>query len=535
MRSVLGISLLTLTAMTAACASAPIRKQDEPALAQADARVREGCYDCLIEARTTYARLAVGKARPLIVGRLFETEVLIALREKELALDSAGSIARARALVPELPPVMAAERVLAILDGVPADNYGTPRQELLEFRQTRAAFIKGLTAELAWLGTAPLAVHFRQYLALSLDCSYRMQTPTTRGPRAREPRIDVPADAPPLVRYRDATCGEITSRLEPVRVAVPGFIETSYFLGRSAIAMLQQRGDLGRTRALVEEAYRRFPQSPAVTYMTGSFSQIAGDCRAALGYYDQTIVLKPRHEDALLGRTMCLSFLKRTDEAIAAATHMIDLKTDNVIEAFYWRAWNHHFRQALAPAREDITRAKSMGSNGRIHTLAGVIEHDQDDLDPSEQDLRIALGMSGGSRNCTAMWYLGLVMMKRSQWIRSAQSFEQSAACYELNVNESLAGLEKIKATPDLDPEFRAQQIAGFEAALVEDRRQYYAAAFNAANHYARGGNLDKARFLVDIAAKDPSLAQRVDDLRKILKLDVPPLPARPSLPSSAS
>ena len=511
--------LLLVAVGAAACASAPIRKQDQSLLAQADARVLEGCYDCLIEARTIYARLAVGKARPLIVGRLFEAEVLIALREKELALDSTGTVTRARALVPELPPAMEAARVLAVVDGVPPDNYGTPRHELQDFRRTRAPFVAGLAAEIAWLTAAPLAVHFRLYLALSADCSYRTQTPTTRGPRAREPRIPIPPEAPPLVKYRNATCGEFGEALEAVRTSVPAFVETSYFLGRSAIAMLQQRGDLRRTRTLVDEAYKRFPQSPAVTYLTGSFNQLAGDCRAALGYYDETIALKTRHEDALLGRTMCLSFLKRTDEAIAAATHMIELKTDNVIEAFYWRAWNHHFRQALPPARTDIDRAKTMGSNPRIHTLAGVIEHDQDDLDPADHDLRIALGMSGGDRNCTAMWYLGLVMMKREQWVRSAQSFEQGAACYELNVKETLDGLEKIKANPDLDPEFRAQQIAGFEAALIEDRRQYHAAAFNAANHYARGGNLDKARTLIEIAARDPSLASRVEELRKILRI----------------
>ncbi len=47
----------------------------------------QGCYDCLLEARATYARVGVGKARPLVIARLFETDLLITLREKELALD----------------------------------------------------------------------------------------------------------------------------------------------------------------------------------------------------------------------------------------------------------------------------------------------------------------------------------------------------------------------------------------------------------------------------------------------------------------
>src|SRR4029453_2847455 len=86
------------------CASAPVRKQDQGALADADALVLQGCYDCLLEAGATYERVAVGRARPLVITRLFETNLLIALREKELALDWSAALERARALIPGLPP-----------------------------------------------------------------------------------------------------------------------------------------------------------------------------------------------------------------------------------------------------------------------------------------------------------------------------------------------------------------------------------------------------------------------------------------------
>jgi hypothetical protein len=506
---------LAVVSASVACASAPIRKVDQLVLDRADASVLDGCYDCLIEARTTYARLAVGRARPLVVTRLFEAEILIALREKELAMDASPSIARARALVPELPPAIEPARLLSMVEAVPLDPYGWPRSEAQQFRRALGAAAARLPDELTWLDSAPLAGHVRLYLALSLDCPPRTER---IRPRTVAPRLTIPAEAPPLVKYRNATCvGFDTAALEAVRAAVPRFVEVAYFLGRNAVALVQQRGDTIRTRALVDEAYKRFPQSPSVTYLEGSFNQLIGDCKAALGYYDQTIALRGGHEDALLGRTMCLTFLKRTDEAIAAATHMLDLKTDNVIEAWYWRAWNHHFRQDLGPARRDVNGAKALGSNSRIHTLAGVIEHDQDDLDPAEKDLRVARSMSGGDRNCTAAWYLGLVLMKREQWLPSADQFAHAMTCYELNVKESEDGLRKIQANPDLDPEFRAKQIAGFEAALIEDRRQYHASAFNAANHYARGGSIDKAKVLIEIAAQDPALASRVADLRRAM------------------
>ena len=516
--------LLGLLLLGVACASAPIRPADQAELDRADAAVLEGCYDCLVEAREIYARLAVGRARPLIITRLFETELLIALREKELAMNATAALVRAVDLVAELPAGVDGARVLALVEAVPPDGYGTPRSQSREFRRERTAFLKGLPQEIAWLQTVPLGAPVRQYVALSVDCAWRPSQRQARigggaiSARFDTPRPELAADAPPLLKFKGAICAAFDiPALEALLAAVPRFVEANYPLGRDALAMLQQRGDTIRTRGIVQAAYARFPTSPSITYLSGAFNQLIGDCKAALGFYDETLAIHDVHEDALLGRTMCLTFLKRAEEAIAAATHMIDLRTDNVVEAYYWRAWNHHARQELPPARRDIEAAKMRGSNPRIHTLAGVIEHDQDDLDIAEQDLRIARGMSGGDRNCTAAWYLGLVTMKREQWMPSASWFEQAMACYDLNVQESLDGLEKIRSNPDLDEEFRKAQIAGFEAAIVEDRRQYHAAAFNAANHYARGGEVEKAKPLIEIAARDPALASRVADLRRAI------------------
>ena len=105
-----------------------------------------------------------------------------------------------------------------------------------------------------------------------------------------------------------------------------------------------------------------------MTYISGQFNQFAGDCKAALKFYEETLAMKPEHEVGLIGRTVCLTYLKRTDEAIAEATHMIDLKTDNVDEAYYWRAWNHYTRQALDLARADIDLAKSRRATPSVST-----------------------------------------------------------------------------------------------------------------------------------------------------------------------
>ena len=38
---------------------------------------------------------------------------------------------------------------------------------------------------------------------------------------------------------------------------------------------------------------------------------------------------------------------QRFDDAIESATHMINLGTPNTREAYYWRAWIHHYRREL--------------------------------------------------------------------------------------------------------------------------------------------------------------------------------------------
>lgn len=496
-----------------------MREDSAAALARADRQVLEGCYDCLLAARETYVGVAVGKARPLVVLRLFETELLLALREKSLAMDPGPALERARALLPELPVAIEAPRLVAAVAAVPADSNGTPVVERRAFEREHRPFQAEIEPTLVWLDRAPFTPAVRRAMALAIDCGHPIRTPPAGSRRtAIGNRPEVAPDAPPLVAYEAASCRQPDRvALDAVRAAVPGFVETSFGLVRLSLLTARSDGGPGAREGLTE-LHARFPTSAGTTYLFGNYNQLVGDCRAALRYYDETIVLKPLHEDAHLGRVICLSYLKRSDEAIAAATHMVGLSTYNVDQAYYWRAWNHHLLKDLPTARRDIESAKAIASSGEIFTLAGIIEHDQDDLTPSERDLKAARAAAYGSRNCAAAWYLGLVKMKRQTWLESSDWFESAMTCYEANIAESEAGLRQMEGRTDIDPAFKARQIAGFEAALKEDRSQYHAAAFNAANQGARGGRIDRARVLLEVAAQDAGLSTLVEQLRAILK-----------------
>src|SRR5579864_4586726 len=509
MRKAWVVLAVAIAGAAGACASAPLKKADLAALAIADARELDGCYDCLTEARDTYARIGVGRARPLVVTRLFEVELLLALRAKELAMDPAASFQQAQALAPELPPTVFAARYLDDVADVLPDDIGTPAADRSAAIRAHASRLADVSGEVEWLAAGPLREPVGQYLALALDCSYPYRD--RHGRRL----FAAPSTAPPLVRYRAATClTPDDDVLTAIRTEVPRFVEASYFLARRAVAMAQEHGP-GQARTLLTDAYTRFPMSPSVTYLDGNLNQLSGDCQKALVRFDETIALHPTHENGLLGRTECLSYLGRHDEGIAEATHMLEIGVKQT-NALYWRAWNWRELKHLETARTDIEAAKHLGFQSEVYRLAGMIEHDQDDLDPAEKDLQSVLHAAGGVEDCVAHWYLGLVYMKKTQWVESGAAFVGAYHCYQGVVSVETTKLAQMRARTDLDPEFKASQITGLEAALAENRSQQYASAYNAANHYARGGDVIKARPLLDVAAEDPALADRVKQLRDI-------------------
>lgn len=477
---------LAVVLLSVACASAPIRKADQASLVTADGRVQEGCYTCLVEARDTYLRVAVGKARPLLITKLFEVQVLVGLREWELALDPAESFKAAEALIPELPATYPGARYLAIARMIPPDFIGTPRAERDQWsrRNPPEAQVVATKIELAaGAGSSP----FRAYLIASLDC---LQTFANR-------RFDevpsVPAGASTLVKYRIGTCPAVQPMvIEQVMAEVPAFVEAE--LMRARVPQLRiTRAYTTELRAALTATFERFPRSPAVTYGLGALNQIQGDCKAALIHYEDTIAIKPLHEEAAMQRVICLGHIGQFVPAIEGATRIIERRYHNIADAYYWRAWSQYQRRDLPAARTDIDLARSMSFNVRVLILGGMIKYDQGFLDLAETDLTDAIKLDPGNEQCIARWYYGLVGFSRERWADTADRFANASACYRAAANRSRKDLEAMK-TADVDEVFRASQIAGFEAAIKEDTDQEEASYLNTANCHARAGDVDKAR-----------------------------------------
>ncbi len=518
----LAIAVLSGVVLAAAgCASARIKKENALALAVADAKVLEGCYGCLQNARHTYERLAAGKSSKSpsgIVARLFETDVLIALREKELGLDYGGAMERARTLIPRLPATLEPDRVLALADHALPDGNAYPLKLTAALLRSHKPFVDKLDVELAWIEQAPLTPAVRKYIALAADCSYPdryKQRGDTTNPL--EKRREVPINAPPLVAYRAANCAKTdTLALKRVLAAVPQFDEAAYTLGNVVVWFAGETGG-DDARKYYASAYARFPRAAGVTFMSGWLNLNIGDCREAIRYYDETVAIEPAHDRAILQKTICQSNLHEDSAAIATTTRFIALETPDIAQGYYWRAISRLRRRELDAARSDIELAKARSRGAEILTAAGIIEYEQSDLMVAETDLRGARAAPKGDENCNAGFYLGSVLTKREAWAEAAASYDSAMVCYDDKGNLIAAKIEQVRRSTRGSAEFRAKRIAALEADLADRRKRNQTSAFNAASMNARLGNFTRAEEMLAIAAQSADLSDQIAKLREQL------------------
>lgn len=465
----------------------------------ADELVKAGCYDCLLDARSEYERRAARSAAAVL--RLFEVNVLLAIREKELAIDAAETLERAASLLPKLSGVPA-DRMLAIVRALPPD--ATARRPL----PPAPAVQEELKATVAVLDASSFSSIFKSYLKLSIQCGRLIVDAPPQGS----------FEDAPLLAYRRAVC-QNPIRVEPlreVRQSVPRFVETSFFLGRAAMASFFKT-DGSEPRKLFEEAYARFSNSSSIAFDLGNLYQAANECRRAETLFSRALELRSTHEEARLGRTICRTYLSRNEEAIADATILVDATESASLrgDAFYWRAWNRRHLKHIELARADIDRARSLRYNASVLTLAGQIEYDQKEFDKARQDLERARDMEATA--CEARWYLALVEYAVEAWAPAAQAFASSATCYDILVKDSEKKRAEMATRNDVSEEFRTRQLAGFDAAIAEDSVQRSASELNAAINYGRAGDIPNATIYMKRAAVDPQRQEAVEDLRQVL------------------
>jgi tetratricopeptide (TPR) repeat protein len=416
----------------------------------ADQLVRRGCYRCLEHA---YELAQAKGARQAA----FEAATLLTLRSKELGLPSEQWLEKARALAGtdvSLAPY------LDMVDVVPPDRLSENRDALFDIRR-RTQARNSLESWRQRLRDGAGSDAFRAYVDVSLICAFGTLEET---PESFSGTLD-PVAQTPLFQYALGACDSShRARLTALRNSEPDFVEADYPLGRYALE--------DPVNPDAEESLRRFgsaalafPESPAIATRIGNVHRLWEEWSPALVAFEAALAVAPTHPEATIGRTVSLSHLGRSEEAIATATRLIDGGQWLLGEAYYWRAWNHLRTNSFDAARADADRARTLMSNSGVLVLSGVIEWRLGRLASAEKDFEGALAIDLGE--CEAAFDLGVVRDQLRKLSEALAAFKQAGQCYDLSIalrREAIDTIQRSSGTPTL----KARDSARHERFLAD-------------------------------------------------------------------
>jgi tetratricopeptide (TPR) repeat protein len=300
---------------------------------------------------------------------------------------------------------------------------------------------------------------FKRYLDIALVCSIDVFR------ESREELVKEIVDRPvPVLEYRAGICdSRFVTQLSGVRVGDPDFVDADYVLGKYA---LENRKGQGQEEALrlFRSAAAAFPESPAIATNVGNLLQAWEDWPQALAAYDTAIALVPTHPDALIGRTVSLSYLERHQEAIDTATRLIDGGRWFLGQAYYWRGWNYYYMDNANAARVEADRARTLMVNAAVFVLSGMIEWRLTRPTTAEKEFEEAIVMDAGQ--CEAALMLGGVRSDLSKTPEGIAALEQARQCFDLSITVRRRAIGVINDGPGT-PETKAREIARHERAIA--------------------------------------------------------------------
>lgn len=482
MRTARVILLAAAIAAATAC-GASVRRQQGQRLAEADALFARGCYTCLRKAFDIYDALRLAAFQPVLTGaRAFETAILLAAREKELAMEANGWIARAEALeaAARRPEGL---RYLEIVRALPwaAGRHDRDQEERIRSEQAKAPRSMAEMLE-AWetaLGPPASRPIPAAYLMISARCAF---TPAREQETLTVVLVSHP-DAP-LVRYAAGRCrSELRAQLNAV-AGDADFHEAAFEHGR---LRLYQGGATvhADARVLLEAAHAAMPEAIAPAYLLAGVLSSLGEYDACAEKYLAVARAGGARRESTLNRTVCLTHAAKRQDAIASATELID--TPGILrgEAFFWRAWNQYHAKHLPAARVDVEDAKALFQDADVYALSGFIAYDMDQTGYAYTEFAEALRRSRDY--CVAAFYQGLIDAQQERWEAAAARYVIATGCYERSARRLEYDLRQAHAL-DADTPTRDTRIRNLTEGLDAEKLQLARAAYNVAYSLGRAG-----------------------------------------------
>jgi tetratricopeptide (TPR) repeat protein len=488
-------------------------------LGRAHALVNDGCHQCLQDALVTFEHVAAAPNAPVEAARgAFRTAVLLVMRSRELGLPGQDRLAVAQSWAERLPPVpgaagdVPAAVILDALRLVSGETSGLSPEERERRNAERRALWSGQDEKRPavrvaldqWLGSDLVA----QYVALGIDCENAWLRRDVKHEEivARFPQ--------PLMRFRLALCAIPNVLVDPLRQNDPRWVDTLYFEARREMSRFPAP-DLGRAAELFQAAHDAFPTSTAITLALGNVRNALEEFVPALTLFDSILRAEPAHREALLGRLLSLSYLKRHYDAIRTATQMIELGMYHMGDAYYWRAWNRYQVHDLPLAWSDVEAANTLMVNTAVYTLAGFIAYAQRELDTAID--RLARAYRIDSSNCEAVWTEGMVRVDTEEWASAASRFTTSMACFAADAKLARDELQTAANATWVEA-VKARRIATARKRAESSDHRHAQSAFNAASSYLRLGRKADALAYVGIAASHQLLKDKAGALRQTIE-----------------
>ncbi len=484
----------------AVAALAPVGPSPSARLADADALLRAGCLDCLLEAFHIYDAL---RPVPAVAGRaasgVIRAAGLVALRERSLGMSDSGHLPRARALLTAGSDLESAFAfLLQIIDGTAArigrlfSRRGAGEgSRLLPRRQDRLRWMELLraTADDDVL-SATVWVSFACENSRSLGVSWR---------DALLAPLSMQKDAP-VVLFEVATCSTLDAdALQAVVDRESRFREADYWMGFRELG----RRRLDESQALLTRAYEWHPQWPAAALALAGLSTTAEEFAPALELYDRALVLLPGLADAMVGRVRALSYLGRYADAVDGANGLLETMP---ADGYFWRAWNKNQLEQIDEAWSDVRHAERLWVNSEVAKLAGVIAYRRRELDVARDRFETA-GLLNAS-DCESHFYLGGVRAELRSWTPSEEAYLLAESCLErsrMRLVEEVAAIQTSNAPEDR----KARRVASRQQKIATADSMIRQSWFNLAVAYYNLQRPAEARHYAELVVDDEQFGER--------------------------
>jgi tetratricopeptide (TPR) repeat protein len=510
-RGFLTVALAAVLSLTAACSSArtSVSTPDtrSPArLASADALVRAGCFDCLLDAYKEYDALrSISMVADAATVGAIRTAGLLAIRERELGTEDSGYLKTARELTAGASLLFrqTLTPLLDIADTLPTRGAARQISDDVELgrmqaaNRNRDAWTEQLRAQ---ADEDPLSA----YLWLGFNCAYvpaaqqALDAWLTELPAWRETA---------LIAFKAATCrsGD-NSPLDRLLEADPRFVELNYFLGMNAA----YRGKIDEAMDRLHRAYAWRPRWPAVTHSLANDYMAVEEFDRAVDFFDRTLAVVPGFADAVLGKARALTYAERHDEALTTIDQLLALGRWLIGDARYWRALNEAQLGRNEEAWSDVELAAKLLINAEVPKLAGLIAYRLKHVDVSRA--KFEESRQRNPHDCETGYYLGIVLGEQGVWNRSSDVLVETDRCLQDAERNLTAEIATLQTSTD-SLERRRRLIARRERQIASGRRMMATSCFNIAVAYYNLSRTDDAREYAEKVSTDEQFGERAREL----------------------